>query len=256
MRLVRLSLLALLAALGPFVHDADACTIVLNTEVFPALTPAPLNTHVWIRHPPWHRTGNPMYPRNPTFAVDFVLRAVAGAPTEIPVAVREWFPGNLVELVPEAPLPPNQVFEVWAVPLPPAVVRPRLLSFFRTAAATDTTPPTRPAFYGATLERPGAVAADCGPYAAIGLVGEGSRDGGDLLYAVWAADDSGHIAWEAPPIAVAPPAPGSRVRFDVYDALKLASEVTAWARSPKLHVGVRAMDVAGNLSAPLELDVR
>jgi hypothetical protein len=256
-RLSRPVLLTALLAIASRAHDARACSIVIGSETLPALAPAPLNAHVWIRHPPWRRSGNPSARRGAApFDVDFVLRAVTPTAADVPVAVREWAPGVLVELVPWAPLPASHRFEVWAVPR--GVERPRLVAFFQTGTGVDTTPPGRPSFDSVTRTKPPAhgIQIDCGPAAEIVLSGAGAPDSGDLLYAVWAAA-GGRIAWDAPPIAVAgPAAPGQSVRFDVYDALRPVGDFVAWARSPSARIGVRALDVAGNLGPPVELDLR
>lgn len=237
--------------------DARACSIVLETRTLPALAPAPLDAHVWIRHSEWRRSGNRAAKRgSPEFDVDFVVRAAAPTAADIPVVTREWSPGQLVELVPQKPLPANHTFEVWAIPRP-AVESPRLVTFFRTGDAIASTAPARPSFTSATRTKPapGVVVIDCGPDAEIVLGGLAAPSQGELLYAVWPST-GGRIAWDSPPIAVTgSPAPGHPVRFDVYDSLRPGPEFVAWAASSP-HIGVRAMDVAGNLSDPVELDVR
>jgi hypothetical protein len=234
--------------------DAHACSVVLSPQVLPALAPAPLNTHVWMRHPTWHHSGNRSFkPGGGNFDVDFVVRSVMPTAADIPITVREWSPDYLIELVPQSLLAANHRFEVWGIPRS-ASESPRLLASFQTGTTSRATSPPKPAFAASTRPKPtGLLAGDCGSYEQI-ILG-GTPDEGEVLYAVWAATN-GHIDWKGPPIAIAgPPTPGHPVRFDVYDSLRPFAEFIAWAQSSP-HIGVRAMDVAGNLSEPVELDVR
>ncbi len=223
---------AVLLAFAALVVDRDArpCSIVNPPQVLPASQPAPVNAHVWIRNPPRH-----------TRDVYFVVRVVAPAISEIPIATREWCPLGLVELVPQSALPPSSRFEVWMVARA-APGKPVLLASFGTGTATDTTPPPRPAFTKADHE---VESGQCGTFHGIAL--SGGSDQPETLYAMWSADAKGAIVWEAAPIAVFT---GSRV--DGFGTC--TTDFSAWSASSP-HVGIRAMDIAGNLGAPIELTV-
>lgn len=233
-------------ALASAVRDARPCSIVIAPQVFPASHPAPVNAHVWIRHPPLKRTGNVLFRKGPTttYDADFVLRAVSPVAAEIPIATREWCPSIFVELVPQSALPPSSRFEVWIVPRVPEV-KPVLIASFGTGTAPDTTPPPRPTFTGAMHEVEGGGLAGCGTIDVIALTG--GTDSPELLYAMWSADANGLIAWDAPPVGLF-----TEPRFDGYGTCR--ADYASWsAKAPR--IGIRAMDVAGNLGAPIELTV-
>src|SRR5581483_6595807 len=116
-----------LVALMLVAREADPCSIVVPSVVLPASQPAPINTHVWVRNP--FRTGA------------WVLRAVGPIAADIPLATRAWCP-QLVEIVPQASLPPSARFELWVI----EKEKPYLVASFGTGTATDTTPPPKPAF--------------------------------------------------------------------------------------------------------------
>ena len=241
--------LALLAAVAvvAVAHEARPCVIIIPTMVLPASgAVAPVNTHVWIFEPPLRRTANWARPPAPAYDADFVLRSVAPTRPEIPVATREC-EYKLVELAPTAPLPANARFEVWVVPRT-TTAAPMLLASFTTGTETDTTPPPRPAFDSAHLAVP-RIQTSCNDTHEITLWGgtSASTRPPDILYGVWAADATGAIAWDAAPVGV-------------LNGLYLDSHRTCmprydlWAAATP-HIGVRAIDLAGNLSAPVELDV-
>jgi hypothetical protein len=205
-------------------RDADPCSIVIPTNVLPASAPAPVNAHVWIRSP--SRTGS------------WVLRAVGPVSADIPISKREWCP-QFVEIVPQSTLPPSSRFELWVV----EKEKPYLVASFGTGTATDTIAPPKPSFTSAVREVTGDSL--CGPSESMTLAGGSPQP--ETLYAAWAADDKGTIPWSAAPSIVF-----SGSTFDTYRMCQSSGKLTfeGWKR-----IGIRAMDVAGNLGEALVLDV-
>jgi hypothetical protein len=237
--------LALLAVLGA-ARDARPCIDLLSTEVLPAAAPAPVTTHVWIHHPTLRRKGNWARPPAAPYDADFVLRSVAPTVMDVPVAAREC-PYTLVELAPLSPLPKNARFEVWVVPQA-AAAPPALLASFTTGADADVTPPPTPSFTFARLAVP-TIRTSCGDTYAITLYGPTApaAPATDSLYGLWPSDPTGTIGWDAAPMAIVRGA-----RLDSHETCM--PSYGAWAASsPRL--GVRAIDLSGNLSAPIELRV-
>ena len=242
----RLALVALvpLVALVAFARDARPCVELTPTEVLPASTPAPVTTHVWIHHPPLRRTANWARPPAAPFDVDFVLRSVAPTVMDIPVATREC-PYTFVELAPLALLPKNARFEVWAAPKSGAAP-PLLLASFTTGTEEDVTPPPPPAFTLAWLAVP-TIRTSCADTSAITFSSRVATPAPDTLYGVWGAGPTGEIAWDGAPIAI------------LHGAVLNTHETcmpgyAAWAASSP-RIGMRAIDLSGNLSAPIELRV-
>lgn len=232
------------ASVAVAARDARPCVLLLPSHALPAPGPAPVNAHVWLHHPPVQRVDNPT--RVP-YDADFVLRRVAPDTADVAIATREWCPLVLVELVPLAPLAPNARFEVWAAPrggaaapnAPPA----RLLASFATGASEDRTPPERPKLLEGLHDTDEGAIASCGVGDTITLRGDPGRE----MLGVWASDARGAVAWSSPPVAILFGRELSR-----FESCK--ADFGAWARS-KPHLGARAIDVAGNLSEPVEIDV-
>jgi hypothetical protein len=148
-----------------------------------------------------------------------------------------------LELAPQSPLPPSSRFEVWIAPRIPEA-KAILLASFGTGTAGDTTPPPRPTFTKATHEVEGGLL-DC-PTSHV-IVLDGGTDSPETLYAMWSADAKGAIVWDALPVGVF-----TEPRLDSYGTCK--TDYAAWsAGSPR--IGIRAMDLAGNLGDPIELAV-
>jgi hypothetical protein len=136
---------------------------------------------------------------------------------------------------------------VWVVPRT-TTVAPTLLASFTTGTDTDVTPPARPPFDSAHLAVP-KVQTSCNDSHEITLWGGAAARTRppETLYGVWAADRTGAIAWDAAPVGIL-----NGMFLDSYRTCMPRYDL--WA-SGAPHIGVRALDLAGNLSAPVELDV-
>jgi hypothetical protein len=227
-------------------RDARPCVELVPMRVLPASASAPINTHVWVHAPPMQLHGNQMRLGATPFDAEIVLREVAPSVRNHAVTVREC-PYKFLDVAPLAPLPMNARFEVWMAPASPEPTAPppTLLASFATGDARDDAPPSRPAVTSAYFTKE-SIRTSCGTTFPVTLVG--ARPPPDTLYAVWAAPASGPIAWDAPPIAVL----GGMV-LDTHATCM--ANYPAWAQSsPRL--GVRAIDLAGNASEPVEISVR
>jgi hypothetical protein len=209
-------------------RDADACSLAVPVHVLPALGGAPIDTHVWIRHPPWKKSD-----------ADYVLRGAA----EIPAQTREWCPNVLVELVPDARLAPTTRFEVWVVPH--GNHGPALLSSFATGTDVAKLPPAS-TLTGVTHKSEG-TGMTCPITQALVFKGPTEPD---ALYALW---PTATPASSAPPFAVM----GADLHLDDFNVCQanVPRDWTSWSASSP-HVTVRAMNMAGAYGPPIVLDVR
>lgn len=227
--------LALIAAALAFAHhDARACVIIAPSVVAPSLTPAPRNAHVWIQSLPLPLFGGA------TFTL--VKSATGSTPTAI--ELRSWETSSVWELVPRSDLDALTRYEVWGAPRDKRA--PVLVSVFRTGAGVDLTAPRAPRLEHA-FARPSAMG--CPPY--VELAGAaGADDSGDVFHAAWLAEGSARLAYDGPPATVfawpKPTPTEPRPSADVLHGFRAPSAT---------RIGVRTVDVAGNLSAPIELEI-
>jgi hypothetical protein len=238
-RIAALSLCAACVSLAT-THASRACEVLAPDLVLPASPAAPLNAHLWI-------VGLPIELNS---GASLSLVSSPGAPAAPAFDLRAWEGSVLLEVVPRAPLAAGTRYELWAsprkAPWEPAG-RPRhppvLLGTFRTGTDVDVTPPSAPVLVRA-VRRP--AFASCS--ASLGIeVATPATDpqGGAVLYAVWFASADGRVAYEVPPDAIAPYAAETR-------SLELEDPAHALVG---LHLGVRALDLAGNLGPPAEVTV-
>jgi hypothetical protein len=177
----------------------------------------------------------------------FALVAANEPARPIAVALRSWEASNLWELAPRTGLAPGVSYEVWGVPRDKKKP-PSLLGVFRTTDADDVTPPTAPALTSAEQR---ASMTSCPTI--ITVQGTPSMDAsGEVFYAVWLSNAEGRLAYDATPAAI--------VRWSRPSSYERAPALEIIASFPRgagaFRVGVRAMDVAGNLSAPAEIPVK
>lgn len=226
------SILALgIASLALASHEADACVIIVPMVVLPRLQPAPTNTHVWMQG-----LEASMYAGG-----DFVLTEAAGP--AVPLSLRQWPESMVWELVPAHELKPRARYEVWGVPVPKTKKPTTLLGTFRTGDAPDHVAPSPPVVKRLE-QRPSAVS--CPPF--LFLEGSAGTDAsGEVFHAMWVTTVRGGIDYAAPPAFVFSLTKATKDR--PVPSAELVNRVT-----PR-RAGVRAIDVAGNLSAPVEVDV-
>ena len=226
--------LSFAAALVTTTHASRACIIIPPEVVLPASRAAPRNTHIW-----YGGTGLP-------YGATFALVAEPGSPPAPALDVRMWALSMLLEIVPRAPLAANARYDLWASPhqgkWEKRPGKPVLLGTFRTGDDVDTAPPSRPVVRRA-VGHP--VAMSCDAWLQIELEPAADRGPAADLYAVWFADADGRIAYETPPEEVA---------SVTVETQSLDVQIPSRAKVG-LRVGVRALDVAGNLSAPVETTV-
>ena len=220
-----------IASLALASHDADACSIIVPMVVLPRLVPAPTNTHVWLQG-----LALSMYAGG-----DFVLTDAAGPP--VPLTLHAWPESVVWELVPAHDLKPSTRYEVWGVPLAKTKKPTTLLGTFRTGDAPDRVAPSAPIV---KLLEQRASAISCPPF--LYLEGTSGADAsGEVFHAMWLTDVRGGIDYAAPPAFVF--ALTKATKDNPVAHAELVNHV-----KPR-RAGVRAIDVAGNLSAPVEIDV-
>lgn len=228
---------ALTCAATALAPRGEACVEIVPTLVLPEGV-APPDAHVWI-----------VGPSGPLLAGgSFALVPTAEPSRPLPVVARSWESSMVVELVPRGPLSPGARYEVWGFPRPRdgKAQPPLLLQTFRVEGGDDTTPPPAPKLSFAEQYHP---LDSCRDWVAIHGT-PASDPSGELLYAVWLAED-GRIAYDAAPTAIvrwrAPSTVEPHPPLAISPALRGAPG--AW------RAGVRTIDVAGNLGAPVEIPV-
>jgi hypothetical protein len=194
---------------------------------------APRNAHLW-----YGGIGLP-------FGATFALVAAPGSPPAPALDVRIWAESMLLEIVPRAPLAANARYDLWASPhrarWEKHAGKPLLLGTFRTGDNLETAPPPRPVVRRAVAHP----ATDCDAWLRIELELPADHSPDASLHAVWFADAGGRIAYESPPAAI--------VSVTV-ETQSLDIQIPSRAKVG-LRAGVRALDVAGTLSAPAETTV-
>ncbi len=160
--------------------------------------------------------------------------------------------GPTIELVPEAPLAAQSIYEVWAIDDSPLHAS-RLVRVVRTGMEDDRTPPawSGPTHVAYAPAPPPGTLDLCGNGASLEFSGPAATDVGSLHYELWlvpgASVDVGKpftllaTTWVDPAIGL----------FSVGESG--CSWQAALPLSPALHVGVRAVDWAGNASPLSEI---
>ena len=211
---------------------------------------------------------------------DLSLRAAGAVGPVTPIALRESTSGEVatVVIIPAGPLAPNERFEVVYVEQD-AKEAPRILATFTTGDRIDDKPPiwagvTSHSKVGAwphatpprpqQRAKPGVIvldALDCGgPGLAFkGLLAATDDDtrAEDLRYAVWMGDPDAPIDYTAPPLAyesgTLEPQRSSGMALVVLFGGRLSPNGFSFPAGKRtVKVGLRAIDLAGNASAPSE----
>jgi hypothetical protein len=231
--------------------------------------PAPRNAHVWVRQP--------FAPGDPAWT--FSLRAAPsrGKPAGgIALATRAAVAGAYrdVELTPAGRLDAGTRYEV-VMSGPASRLADAIVGTFVTGDADDTTPPVWAGakrvfpthLLGASPPGTIRIYAECeGP--GLGIDAPPATDDGatadELRYEVWYSDARGKLDYAAAPAAVIAGAwdelPGgapSVFRLEIGGAEEGISDMPPRAffkRRARARVGVRAVDLAGNASAPSEAE--
>jgi hypothetical protein len=155
-------------------------------------------------------------------------------------------------LVPDAPLAPRTAYELWTS-------RGEIVGLFTTGDAPDTTPPTFRGVEGArVLERTGPIECGLPRLVANGkaLATDDRTEQRDILYAVWA--EPGAIDYTKPPRGWTTAEDDRRGRgFTLtYGSTEQGDDDLDLPAKRPLRIGIRAIDLAGNASAPSEVTVR
>ncbi len=274
--------LALALALGPCLLEARARAIcgrppVAYVSPEPG-APAPLNVHVRVQlHKEWRTSGicavdDEGRERCPPGKFDFALVQAPGpgaSAGEVPIVRRPSLSNEIatVELVPLAPLAPRTRYEVLYIDRGGAVAT-RILGTFVTGDARDDTPPqwsgvTRGTFTGHALGARGGVIvirAECSSpsvlLAGAGPATDDATPASSLRYAIWMDDGHGPIDYASPPLVYERGAAGGRTGFFVeHGGSEVEDSFAPPKGRPRATFGVRAVDWAGNMSAPSEVRV-
>lgn len=152
----------------------------------------------------------------------------------------------VVELVPAQPLRPLTAYEVLDA-------KGAVVHRFETSDATDT---ERPRWRGASrveFVREKAVCCNCStgnPFAAFAmapLVDDITPESA-LVFAIWVAGAKGQLDYARPPTTIMP-----GPRFPLGDPSTCGSSTFDFPRATSLKVGIKALDLAGHESWPVEL---
>jgi hypothetical protein len=222
--------LAMAAATIAMTDDASACSEVVPAIVLPRSTPAPANAHVWVQG----------LELSLFDGASFVVVPSDDASSPVDLDMRTWTTSMVWELVPRARLREGARYEVWGVPRGKKPKPPILLGTFRTNMDDDKTPPSAPKLTRSEERTP---LGSCSTWIAIEGT-PGSDSSGETMHAVWMSDPEGRLAYHEPPAQVL-------MWTDREAALH------AWFKHKgKRRIGVRAVDVAGNVSDAAEIDVQ
>lgn len=230
---------------------------------------APLNAHVVVSRPS----------ASSGYEVTLTTAPARGAAERARIAVKRSVDANHafehVELVPAAPLLPRTAYEVWG--------GGAIVGAFTTGDATDTSAPTWAGARGGkayvppkanaqrTTSRVIRLAEECGePYVEIESIAPAADDQtpeNDIRYALWAGDPKAALDYGKPPfgwctIDVAAQRSSTLNGRQPIFVLRygntegLDDDLRELPPMRPLLVGVRAIDLAGNASAPSELVVK
>jgi hypothetical protein len=171
--------------------------------------------------------------------------------TAVALTERAWITGKIqrFELLPSAPLSPSTAYEL-------RTTRGEIVAVFTTSVLADTRPPTWTGVRSGVVRRfdPRVIGLECGS-PEITLSGESAasddqttRD--DIRYAAWFGKPSTPIDYTAPPVTWTRASPD--IRFSLQFGNTEDSDFDLPPQRP-LRIGVKAVDFAGNASAPSEL---
>ena len=177
------------------------------------------------------------------------VTALGGTGTEVPTRWRARRDGNGIffELIPLTPLRPQAAYFVLAETREGSE---RLGTEFHTGQQRDHSAPVWPGIQHAVYVPPwrsSAASGDCsflldhGPQAALTIYG--ATDEGAVRYAIWLAKHGEDLPYEDTPRAYLTPNQGTLTVEDLPKGV------------PRLRIGVRAVDAAGNMSPPSEVEL-
>jgi hypothetical protein len=223
-------------------------------HVWPHGKTAPTNARIAMTMPKDFRAGS---------ALSLRTAPVRGAPSRTTIATRNrtWITSDFerAELVPSSALAPRTAYEVWTA-------RGEILGVFTTGDGTDITPPSwvgvKAVRFYRTAPRPGIVtlSMECGsPRLVLDSDTPASDDqtaASDILYALWAEPLGTKLDYTKPPRSIVVAGPAFGRGFTLYFGNDSYDDDIDLPRANVLTIGVRAIDLAGNASAPSELTAR
>ncbi len=264
--------------------DALSCGYVAPWSSAPTpMQIAPLNTHVWAFGPPAPER-SACAPEEPQYCTERVYefrlrRASRGASEgqDVPIEVvkSQTARQTAFEIVPKQNLEARRRYELWL--LDSGEVYPtRLLGTFRTGTAADQQAPKWSGLTHSSWQPPKPVAPGhprrvvlAWGSPGIPLFGAPAHDGPKpawIRYAVWTADPGQKVDYESPPTTYVEeypaPLPPENGPPQTGPLLEIGGSDGCWDSPfviPKdkktILVGMRALDIAGNRSAPSELTI-
>ncbi|HKA87574.1 MAG TPA: hypothetical protein VKE22_07905 [Haliangiales bacterium] len=243
-------LLLVLALLGaPKIADACSCATFGTIRLLPGPRDgAPLNVRFLLEVPPIEDSLKPMAPED-------ILVTLRGPKGAVAAEVARWGAAELrwIQLTPKAPLAPATRYSVHVS----VGGKDSLLGQVVTGDAADTTAPTFEGVTKAAVVVEGVSPGRCTTGEAyvvltIGAAKDDATPPQALRYRVWLADDQGAIDYDRPPTAIVAARGGE---------LHLGRPSICTAKSfvlpdrPTFKLGVKAVDLAGNASAPSVVEV-
>jgi len=235
-----------------------------------ALETAPLNTHVWVYLDEWDAKYCTENPRRCEDTVRFELRTAPSgreAPRLVATTVHrhETEVGFVLEIVPLVPLAPKSRYEVWSVEQ--GNRRPDVLhGTVKTGSKRDDASPTWPGQKRVERQPPPKRAkriVTWEGWSGLSLFADDAQDSeGRVLYAVWLPAADGRIDFSHPAAGYTPAIEktwrtGRRLGILGSPGGCEPSNFKVPAKGQKpLRLGLAAVDLAGNRSQPVEVDVQ
>jgi hypothetical protein len=243
-----LLLLAFLAA--PKIADACSCATLGTIRMLPGpRDSAPTNTHILLEVPLTD------FLAARSLKMEDLLVTLRGPKGAVPVEIARWGEADVrwIEIAPKAPLAAGTRYVVHIS----VGGKDSVLGQLVTADAVDQ---TAPAFEGVTKATVVVEKADPGrcttgqAYVAlsVGAVKDDATPPAALRFHVWRADDQGAVDYTQPPIATVA-ARGGELLLG-HPSICSATTFVLPDR-PRFKLAVKAVDLAGNASAPSLIDV-
>jgi hypothetical protein len=261
------------------------CGTPPKARIFPELShAAPTNTHVWVELPRGFRSqgfcdASSAPCKTGQFEISLESAPIRGRSSRVIAATaRESVSGTVatVELVPQTPLEADSRYEIWLRDRS-GKHAPQIIGVMRTGKSSDGEKPTwsglvksaaSPASKPPRTRAPGPVvvtlADECGSPLVV-LSAEPARDDSPseaLRYAVWVSDEQGRIDYGKPPLIhmrmdlTSPEvAPGKPRNLFLGNSNAELSDFERPRRKNGFRMGMRAVDWAGHMSEPSEIEL-
>jgi hypothetical protein len=246
------------------------CSDRPKARIYPDLTlpPAPTNAHVWVELPRgWQAQGLCGSSSAPCVAGQFEIALesapIRGRPSRGIAAIeRQSVSGTVatVELVPQPRLEADSRYEVWLRDRS-GKNAPRIIGVLRTSNRTDE---EKPSWGGLIKSAPSSkLPGGCGSPLVVLPVERPIDNTGVVRHAVWVSDEDGRIDYAMPPLIYT-----EMLDITAHEGAPSKRNILLGSTEPDVsdferprykngfRLGVRAVDWAGNMSEPSEIQLR